>query len=124
MNSEDLSDRFLNYAAHIAKVVDKLPDTRLGRHISGQLIRSGTSPLANYEEGCAAESKKDFAHKLGICLKEIRETRVWLRLIVKSELLPESRLVELIDESSQLARIIGQSIVTAKGLKTKKDDIS
>jgi len=74
----------LDFAARVAKVVDQLPEARLGRHIAGQLIRSGTSPVANYEEGCAAESKNDFAHKLSICLKEIRETRVWLRLIVRT----------------------------------------
>jgi len=121
MNSEELSDRLLNFAARVAKVVDKLPEQRLGRHIAGQLIRSGTSPVANYEEGCAAESKKDFAHKLSICLKEIRETRVWLRLIVKTGLMEESWMSELIDEADQLGRIIGQSVATAKGVGRKRD---
>lgn len=119
MNSEELSDRLLDFAARVAKVVDSLPETRLARHVAGQLIRSGTSPVANYEEGCGAESKADFAHKLSICLKELRETRVWLRLIVRAELLPSGRLAELIDESDQLTRILGQSVATAKGASKK-----
>src|SRR5580765_6510156 len=85
---EDLEERLLSYAARVGKVVDALPETRLGRHIAGQLVRSGTSPAPNYAESCAAESKKDFVHKLGIALKELRETRVWLRLIIHAALLP------------------------------------
>lgn len=69
MNPKDLSERLMQFAVRVAKVVDSLPESKLGQHIAGQLIRSGTSPAANYEESCAAESKKDFAHKLSICLK-------------------------------------------------------
>jgi four helix bundle protein len=116
MNSEELSNRLINFAVRIAKVVDKLPDTLLGRQIAVQIIRSGSSPVANYEEDCAAEGKKDFAHKLSICLKELRETRMWLRLIVKAGLIKEDLLADLIDEAEQLGRIIGKSIVTVKGV--------
>ena len=87
MTPEELSERLLDFAARVGKVTDALPDTRLGRHIAGQLIRSGTSPTPNYEEACAAESRKDFVHKISICLKELRESRSWLRLIIKAELL-------------------------------------
>src|SRR6266478_7110727 len=89
---EDIEERLLDFAARVGKVVDALPDTRLGRHIAGQLVRSGTSPAPNYAEACAAESKKDFIHKLGIALKELRETCIWLRLIVHAELLPLPRM--------------------------------
>ena len=99
---EDLEERLLEFAVRGGKVVDALPETRLGRHISGQLVRSGTSPAPNYAEACAAESKRDFIHKLGIALKELRETRSWIKLILKSDLLPESRMSELLDESNQL----------------------
>ncbi len=75
MNPEQLSDRLLDFAVRVGKVVDALPDTRLARHIAGQLVRCGTSPAPNYEEGCAAESRADFVHKLTICLKELRESR-------------------------------------------------
>lgn len=116
MNPEELSDRLLEFATRVAKVIDKLPDSMLGRQIAAQIVASGTSPLANYEEACAAESKKDFAHKLSICLKELRETRIWLRLIVRTGLIKGDLLVDLIDESEQLGRIIGKSIVTVKGV--------
>ncbi len=114
MNSDELSERLLEFAARIGKAVDALPETRLGRHTAGQLVRCGTSPAPNYEEACGAESRKDFIHKLRIALKELRETRRWIRLIIKSELLPESRISELLDESDQLCNIIGQSILTAR----------
>src|SRR5438132_1360078 len=64
-------ERLINFAARVGKVVDALPDTRMGRHIGGQLVRSGTSPAPNYEEACAAESRADFIHKLSISLKEL-----------------------------------------------------
>ena len=111
---EDLEERLLDFAARVGNVVDALPDTRLGRHIAGQLVRSGTSPAPNYAEACAAESKRDFIHKLGIALKELRESRSWIKLILKSELLPEPRMAQLLDEVSQLCNIVGKSIVTAK----------
>jgi four helix bundle protein len=104
----------------VGKVVDALPDTRMGRHIAGQFMRSGTSPAPNYEEACAAESRADFIHKLGICLKELRESRSWIRLIIKTELLPEHRIGDLHEECTQLCNIIAQSIVTAKENREKR----
>ncbi|TWU03527.1 hypothetical protein Pla100_04540 [Neorhodopirellula pilleata] len=87
-------------------------------------MRSGTSPAPNYAEACAAESKKDFIHKLAIALKELRESSVWIRMIVKSELLPEQRLEPLQDECDQLCKIIAKSLVTAKSNQTRRDSIS
>jgi four helix bundle protein len=113
-NWDALEERLLDFAARIGMAVDALPDTRLGRHVAGQLIRCGTSPAPNYAEACAAESRNDFVHKLSIVLKELRETRVWLQLCVKSTLLPATKLNALIDEATQLMKIIGKSIVTAK----------
>jgi four helix bundle protein len=112
--NEALEDRLLDFGARCGKVVDALPDTRLGNHVAGQLVRSGTSPAPNYAEACAAESRNDFVHKLGIALKELRESRVWLKLCVKSKLLPQTRLLPLTDECTQLMNILGKSIVTAK----------
>ena len=118
--AEALSERLLTFAVRVGKVVDALPESRLGKHVAGQLVRSGTSPLPNYEEACAAESRKDFAHKLAICLKELRETRAWLRLIARADLLPERQMADLIDEANQLCNIIGSSIATTKGLRRPK----
>jgi four helix bundle protein len=114
MTDNELSERLLDLAVRVAKVVDALPRTKMGQHAAGQLARSGTSAGPNYEEGCAAESRADFIHKLGIVLKELRESRFWLRFIAKAGLLRPKLLVGLIDECGQLCDIIGKSIVTAK----------
>ena len=114
-----LEERLLDFAARIGVVVDALPDTRMGRHVAGQLVRCGTSPAPNYAEACAAESRADFVHKLGIVLKELRESRVWLRLSTKSKLILEKKLSSLTDECTQLMNIIGKSIVTAKSNAAK-----
>jgi four helix bundle protein len=120
VTSDELIERLINFAARVGKVVDALPDTRMGRHIGGQLVRSGTSPAPNYEEACAAENRADFVHKLSISLKELRESRCWIRLIIKTEMLPEHRMGELFDVCNQLCNIIAQSIVTAKKRRDKK----
>ena len=110
----DLSERLLEFAAHAGKVVNSLLANRMGRHIAGQFVRSGTSPGPNYEEACVAESRADFVHKLSICLKELRESRFWIRLIVRSDLLSAKKTGDIEDESAQLCKIIAQSLVTAK----------
>src|SRR3989442_15255432 len=106
MSPNELSERLLDFAARVGRLVDALPDTRLGRHVAGQIIRSGTSPAPNYEEACAAESRADFLHKMKVVLKELRETRCWLRLIIMTELLVEARLADLIEEANQSCNII------------------
>lgn len=114
MNPEELSDRLWRFAARAGKVVDALPDSRLGRHVAGQLVRCGTSSPPNYDEGCAAESRADFVHKLNVALKEIKETRGWLRFCTIAELLSEKKLAAVLDECEQLCKILGQSVLTAK----------
>ena len=115
MTPEELSERLLDFATRVGKVVNALPRTRMGLHIAGQLVRCGTSPAPNYEEACAAESRADFVHKISIGLKELRESRSWIRLIIKAELLPEEQLEPLLDECNQLCNILGRSVVTALG---------
>jgi four helix bundle protein len=122
MTPDELCERILNFSARIGKVVDAIPETRMGRHIAGQLVRCGTSPGPNYEEACAGESRADFIHKLKIVLKESRETRFWLRLLVKCDLFPGDKLNDLIDEANQLCNIFGKSIVTAKGIPPKRNE--
>ena len=114
MLNNDLEERLLDFAARVGRVVDALPESRMGRHVADQLIRSGTSPAPNYAEAQAGESRRDFTHKLNIVLKEMHESRVWLRLIVKSDLLPQGLVTNLLDECEQLCRILGKSIVSAK----------
>lgn len=82
-----LSERLLDFTVQLIKLVNYLPKTAVGRHVGGQILRSGTSPGANYEEARGAESRADFIHKLGIVLKELKETRFWLKLIYRTEIL-------------------------------------
>jgi four helix bundle protein len=109
----DLEERLLEYAARITRLVEKLPDTRTGNHVAGQLLRSGTSALPNHAEAQAAESRKDFVHKLKICHKELRESRRWLRLIQRVPLLKAPAVEPLVQETEELIRIFSTSIRTA-----------
>jgi four helix bundle protein len=108
----DLEDRLLNYSARIIRLVEKLPNTRAGNHVAGQLLRSGTSPLPNHGEAQAAESANDFVHKLKVSLKELRESYRWLRLIQTVPLLPQNRVTPLVNETDELIRIFVTSIRT------------
>jgi four helix bundle protein len=120
MTPDQLADRLLEFAVRTGNLVEALPETRMGRHIAGQLVRCATSPAPNYEEACAAESRADFVHKLHIVLKELRESRLWIRLILKAQLLPESRLTALLDECNQLCKIAAKSLATAKSKLPKR----
>ena len=118
VKGDDIEDRMIDFAVRILKVCDKLPTKLTGaKHIRGQLVRCGTSPAPNYGEARGAESRNDFIHKLKIVLKELNESRVWLKIIIRAELLPEERLADLLDECEQLCRITSSSIQTAKGGK-------
>lgn len=114
MNSQELSERLWHFAARAGKVVDALPDTRLGRQVASQLVRCGTSAQPNYDESCAAESRADFLHKLSIALKELKETRGWLKFITIAGLLSEKRIAGLLDECEQLIKILAKSVATMK----------
>jgi len=110
----DLEDRLLEFSARIIRLVDSLPNTRAANHVAGQLLRCGTSPYGNHGEVEAAESRKDFVHKLKVCLKELKETRRWLRLIAQSSMLPEKKMTPILNETEELIRIFFSSIRTAE----------
>lgn len=111
----DLKDRLIDFAVRIIKLSEKLPNTKAGKHISGQILRSGTSPAPNYGEGISAESRKDFIHKLKIALKELRETEVWLKIIINSKIIEKTeRLQPLLKETDELISILFKSIDTAR----------
>jgi four helix bundle protein len=111
----ELQERFIIFAASILGVSEKLPSTRQGHHISGQILRSGTATAANYAEARGAESRSDFVHKLGVVLKELNETAVWLELISRSGWLPGEETTAIVVENRELCRIISASIRTARG---------
>ena len=111
----DLEDRLIDYTIRIIRTAESLPKTKVGNHIAGQLIRCGTSPAPNYGEAQSAESRSDFIHKMKVCLKELRETRVWLLMIVRAKLTKQvSKLDPLIKENNELISIFVTSIETAR----------
>ena len=111
----DLQERFIDYAVRIINLSEQLPESKTGKHIAFQILRSGTSPAANYGEAQSAESRADFIHKLKIALKELRETEVWLKIIIKAKIIQSStKLSTLLQETDELISILFKSIDTAK----------
>ena len=116
----DLEGRLIDFAVRIIRTAESLPKTKVGNHVAAQLIRCGTSPAPNYGEAQSAESRSDFIHKMKVSLKELRETRVWLLIIVRAKLIkPASKLEPLIEENNELISIFVTSIKTAKQKKKK-----
>ena len=110
-----LEDRIIRFAARCVRVCAVLPVKAVGSaSFADQLFRSSTGIAANYAEACEAESAKDFVHKLKIAMKELSETRTWLRLIGEVGYVENARLAELIGESRELSRILSASVTTAK----------
>ena len=112
--ADQLEKRLILFAAKIVSLSSKLPKTQQGRHISSQILRSGTSSAANYGEARGAESRADFIHKLKIVFKELNETVIWLEVITESSLLSADNTSSLITESRELCRIIAASIKTSR----------
>jgi len=111
----DIEDRLIDFAILIADIVEALPNTKAANHIGGQMIRSGCSPALNYGEAQEAESKKDFIHKMGICRKELRETKIALKIIIKRPYkLVVSKSEKALSECLELLAIFSKSIETAK----------
>ena len=111
----DLQDRFIDFAVRIVRLSEAIPESRAGKHICAQVFSSGTSPAPNYGEAQSAESRADFIHKLRIALKELRETEIWLKIIIRSELIkPPEQLAPLLQETDELISILFKSVETAK----------
>ena len=110
----DLQARLIDYAVRIIALSEALPGTKAGKHVASQILRSGTSPAPNYGEAQSAESKADVVHKLKVALKELRETEIWLKVIMRAKMItPESNLTPLIKETDELIAILFTSIGTA-----------
>ena len=115
MNPEELKQRTGQFAHRCVKLALALPNTPLGNHIRGQLIRCSTSVASNYRAACLAQSKAHFAAKLRIVAEEADESAFWLEFIIEEELLEQSRVAPLLNEANELARIF------ISGRKTAKD---
>jgi four helix bundle protein len=116
----EICERTFQFALRIVKLCDFLNSTPgVSRELSRQLVRSGTSIGANVEESQAAQSTADFIHKLEISLKEARETRYWLRLLIAAEIVSSSRLVPLLNEANEIVKILASIIVKTKQNRKK-----
>ena len=111
----DLEDRLVEFSCRIIEVVEALPGTRAGNYVAAQLIRCGLAPALMYGEAQSAESRNDFIHKMKLVLKELKETRVCLKIISKSLMIkPIERLKDIKSEDEQLISIVAKSIDTAR----------
>lgn len=108
-----LEERLIDFAVRIVKLSASLPKTPSGRHIAGQILRSGTSPAPNYGEARGAESHADFVHKLRVVLKELNETSIWLRVVDRSDMLRRELILPIIMENTALCKIFTSSLKTA-----------
>jgi four helix bundle protein len=109
----DLQDRLIDLAVRISKACDSLPSTRAGKHVAVQLVRCGTAAAPHHAEASAAESRKDFVHKLRLCLKELRETMTWLRYLQRLGIGEQTEIDESVEETDRAIAIIYTSIRTA-----------
>ena len=117
----ELEQRLVQFAVEIICIAEKMPATRSGNHLANQIIRSGSSSALNYGEAQSAESKRDFIHKLGVVLKELRETQIALKIIERSRIVPPtSSIVDMIHECDELIAIFYRSVQTARSTKGEK----
>jgi len=120
MNKFDLQNRLIDFSVLIIDITNEIPNTKAGNHLSGQLIRSGTSVSLNYGEAQSGESRKDFIHKIKVVLKELRETFVCLKIIQKTKLCKsEKKIKQVLKENDELISIFVKSVETAKKNSSK-----
>ncbi len=117
--AQRLEDRLVRFGARGCRIAARLPRTSFARPIGTQLVRACTSPAANYAEARESESRRDFAHKLKVCLKELRETRVWLELINQLGLLSGNEGEEALAEADELISIFVVSVSTSRRNQAK-----
>ncbi len=110
---QEVEERLIEFASRIIDMVEALPKTAAAKHLGSQILRSGTSPALNYGEAQTAESREDFVHKMKICLKELRESLVCLKLIAKRNWFSEGKLSALIAENNELVSMFVVSLKTA-----------
>ncbi|HTH46145.1 MAG TPA: four helix bundle protein [Candidatus Limnocylindria bacterium] len=110
-----LEERQLNDAAEVVGVGERSPHPRPANHVSHRLLRSGTAPLPNHGEAQTTESRDDFIHKLGICLRALRESPRWRLPIQRVPLVKDLSIVgPLLGETEALIKMFARSIRTAK----------
>jgi four helix bundle protein len=112
--ADKLEERLIDFAVRVIKLSTRLPRPPAGRHVAGQILRSGTSPAPNYGEARGAESRADFVHKIRVVLKELNETSIWLRIIERSQMIRAALLGDIVQENAELCKIFTASLKTAR----------
>ena len=112
--ADQIEDRLIDFGAQIILLSGKLPLSQAARHIAQQMLRSGTAPAPNYGEARGAESRADFVHNLDIALKELNDTKIWLKKIIRAQLAPAEAVSLTLNECQQLARMLNASVQTAR----------
>jgi four helix bundle protein len=110
----DLEDRLVDFACMCLDVCDLLPNTKSGQNLEYQLSESGTAPALIYGEAQAAESRADFIHKMKMCLKEIKESRINLKIIRRKPVVVHENVEKAFNECNELMAIFLTSIETAE----------
>jgi len=110
----DLEDRLIEFAIMVSDLIEQLPNTKLANHLGNQGIRSCTAPALLYGEAQSGESQRDFIHKILILLKELRETKICLKIILRKKLLKEELILSVIKENEELIAIFAKSVKTAQ----------
>jgi four helix bundle protein len=123
MTQQEMKARTKRFALRVIRLIDSLPHTTSAGVIGKQLVRSGTSVGANYRSACRAKSTADFLFKLSIVEEEVDESVYWMELLVESDLVQETLLVNLIDEANQLVAIVVSAIKTLKLKRNPKSEI-
>ena len=115
--ADKLEERLTHFAVRIVRLSGSLPRTSAGKHIAGQILRSGTSPAPNYGEARGAETHADFVHKLRIVLKELNEIAIWLRIIERGRIVQTELLADVMQENKDLCRFFTASLKTARNAR-------
>ncbi len=117
---ESIEERLIQFSVDILNLTEDFPNTRAGNYFAGQMTRSGSAPALIYGEAQGAESRKDFIHKMQLSLKELRETRIALKLVIRKPLVAEKIAAPLLNENNELIAIFVQSIKTAQSRMREK----
>jgi four helix bundle protein len=123
MNREDLIKRTKEFAHRCVKLAMALPETALGKHLKGQVIRCSTSVAANYRAACLSQSKASFIAKISIVLEEADEAAFWLEFIIDEKLLKNNLVEPLLTEAEELTKIFASSRKTASTKKKRQNSL-
>jgi four helix bundle protein len=110
----DLEDRLIDFAVMVSEIIEMLPNTKLANNLGNQGTRSSTAPALIYGEVQSAESQRDFIHKVKILLKELRETKVCLKIILRKGFVEKQQIAPVLKENDELIAIFVKSVKTAE----------